>query len=143
MPDLAQAGFTAITRMRAWKWKTLRKEDLTAPNDTPPAMRLLSSSMFARRRIETKPNIDGAKRGIRGPSLDNCSLTAQAGWRACQIRCSIVVSISACHAEDPGSIPGGGVFLSFKFLGRSKSKKAPTVGLEPTTTRLRALRSAD
>ena len=28
----------------------------------------------------------------------------------CQIRCSIVVSISACHAEDPGSISGGGVF---------------------------------
>ena len=26
-----------------------------------------------------------------------------------QFRCSIVVSISACHAEDPGSIPGGGV----------------------------------
>ena len=26
------------------------------------------------------------------------------------IRCSIVVSISACHAEDLGSIPGGGVF---------------------------------
>ena len=26
-----------------------------------------------------------------------------------QIRGSIVVSISACHAEDPGSIPGGGV----------------------------------
>lgn len=26
-----------------------------------------------------------------------------------QIRCSIVVSTSACHAEDPGSIPGGGV----------------------------------
>ena len=25
-----------------------------------------------------------------------------------RIRCSIVVSISACHAEDPGSIPGGG-----------------------------------
>ena len=23
-----------------------------------------------------------------------------------------MVSISACHAEDPGSIPGGGVFLS-------------------------------
>jgi hypothetical protein len=29
-----------------------------------------------------------------------------------QIRCSIVVSISACHAEDPGSIPGGGVLLA-------------------------------
>ena len=26
------------------------------------------------------------------------------------VRCSIVVSISACHAEDPGSIPGGGDF---------------------------------
>ena len=26
-----------------------------------------------------------------------------------QFRCSIVVSIAACHAEDPGSIPGGGV----------------------------------
>ena len=32
----------------------------------------------------------------------------------CMIRCSIVVSISACHAEDPGSIPGGGVFAKFK-----------------------------
>ena len=27
-----------------------------------------------------------------------------------QIRDSIAVSISACHAEDPGSIPGRGVF---------------------------------
>ena len=31
------------------------------------------------------------------------------------IRCSIVVSISACHAENPGSIPGGGVFLTFRL----------------------------
>ena len=29
------------------------------------------------------------------------------------IRCSIVASIPACHAGDPGSIPGGGVFVSF------------------------------
>ena len=29
--------------------------------------------------------------------------------RSEQIRGSIVVSISACHAEDPGSIPGRGV----------------------------------
>ena len=28
-----------------------------------------------------------------------------------QIRGSIVVSISACHAEDPGSIPGRGISL--------------------------------
>ena len=31
------------------------------------------------------------------------------GLPLCQIRGSIVVSISACHAEDPGSIPGRGV----------------------------------
>ena len=29
----------------------------------------------------------------------------------CQIRGSIVVSISACHAEDPGSIPGRGACI--------------------------------
>ena len=29
-----------------------------------------------------------------------------------RIRGSIVVSISACHAEDPGSIPGRGVYSS-------------------------------
>ena len=36
--------------------------------------------------------------------------------RATKIRCSIVVSISACHAEDPGSIPGGGVLFAFASL---------------------------
>ena len=29
----------------------------------------------------------------------------------CRFHGSIVVSISVCHAEDPGSIPGRGVFL--------------------------------
>ena len=33
-----------------------------------------------------------------------------------QIRDSIVVSIPACHAGDPGSIPGLGVSFSFIFL---------------------------
>ena len=33
-------------------------------------------------------------------------------FRMHQVRCSIVVSISACHAEDPGSIPGGGRFVN-------------------------------
>jgi hypothetical protein len=34
-------------------------------------------------------------------------------WRGhvCTFRGSIVVSISACHAEDPGSIPGRGILL--------------------------------
>ena len=36
-----------------------------------------------------------------------------------QFRCSIVVSISACHAEDPGSIPGGGV-----YFGESATQRA-------------------
>ena len=39
---------------------------------------------------------------------------------SCILRCSIVVSISACHAEDPGSIPGGGVFRKMQV-----SKIAP------------------
>ena len=39
-----------------------------------------------------------------------------------QIRDSIVVSVSACHAEDPGSIPGRGVFQ------RAISEKASHVG---------------
>ena len=30
-------------------------------------------------------------------------------------RDSIVVSISACHADDPGSIPGRGVFSFFQI----------------------------
>ena len=29
---------------------------------------------------------------------------------------SIVVSISACHVEDPGSIPGRGAFFFFVFI---------------------------
>ena len=32
------------------------------------------------------------------------------------IRDSIVVSISACHADDPGSIPGRGAFLLLLML---------------------------
>ncbi|CAD5177353.1 unnamed protein product, partial [Musa acuminata subsp. malaccensis] len=30
-------------------------------------------------------------------------------------RCSIVVSIPACHAGDPGSIPGNGVCFNHFF----------------------------
>ena len=33
-----------------------------------------------------------------------------------QSRCSIVVSITACHAGDPGSIPGNGENKLFNFL---------------------------
>ena len=37
------------------------------------------------------------------------------------LRDSIVVSISACHADDPGSIPGRGVFC---FLACQNFKKS-------------------
>ena len=40
-----------------------------------------------------------------------------------QIRGSIVVSISACHAEDPGSIPGRGVSPSAHYAyGQARSE---------------------
>ena len=35
------------------------------------------------------------------------------GIKNATIRDSIVVSISACHADDPGSIPGRGVVLTY------------------------------
>ncbi len=38
-------------------------------------------------------------------------LTEEASFRD-----SIVVSISACHADDPGSIPGRGVIINFCFM---------------------------
>ena len=67
--------------------------------------------------------------GPRGPGfnsrsgpfdIDGVHCTCVLGWSAglacrgcvCTFRGSIVVSISACHAEDPGSIPGRGVLLS-------------------------------
>ena len=43
-------------------------------------------------------------------------------WYALQLRVSIVVSISACHADDPGSIPGRGTF-DFFHLAALKLKK--------------------
>jgi hypothetical protein len=43
-------------------------------------------------------------------SLGNDSANERIGGRALgHLRDSIVVSISACHAEDPGSIPGRGI----------------------------------
>ena len=43
-----------------------------------------------------------------------------------QVRCSIVVSISTCHAEDPGSIPGGGVCTALLLLAL-----LPPIGAQP------------
>ena len=43
--------------------------------------------------------------GLRSYTLN------QHEMRVPQLRVSIVVSISACHADDPGSIPGRGILL--------------------------------
>ena len=47
-----------------------------------------------------------------------------------QIRCSIVVSILACHAGDPGSIPGGGIFGYATFVSFSYSVRAAGAGTQ-------------
>ena len=54
--------------------------------------------------------------------------------RGSQFRDSIVVSISACHADDPGSIPGRGVLFVFaRAWCRRRVTKAHTTprGFEP------------
>ena len=51
-----------------------------------------------------------------------------------QIRGSIVVNISACHAEDPGSIPGRGGYhhttTHASLLGPFKSHRSPILELQ-------------
>ncbi len=49
----------------------------------------------------------GAKLGFKGTSLYNSEF---ANYTLRTFLDSIVVSISACHADDPGSIPGRGVY---------------------------------
>jgi hypothetical protein len=50
-----------------------------------------------------------------------------------KVRDSIGVSISACHAEDPGSIPGRGVFLCFSRISRKlvPASDFPVANAEP------------
>ena len=50
-----------------------------------------------------------------------------------RIRCSIVVSISACHAEDPRSIPGGGVLRDSTRKSARSKKECETRRPPPTT----------
>jgi hypothetical protein len=47
------------------------------------------------------------------------------------LRGSIVVSIPACHAGDPGSIPGLGVFLLGGGTHKHSKKELTTEGIEP------------
>ena len=50
----------------------------------------------------------------RDPATLQAAQSAQDPQQAWQVRDSIVVSISACHAEDPGSIPGRGILVCFR-----------------------------
>ena len=64
----------------------------------------------------------------RGSNLPTQNRQHLVGCRKLSLRDSIVVSISACHADDPGSIPGRGVF----HCGPSAVRKRMTLaGLEP------------
>ena len=61
---------------------------------------------------------------------------------------SLVVRISACHVEGPGSIPGRGEhFLGYQYLydawkaAKSKKKTLAIRGIEPVTFALLARRS--
>ena len=47
----------------------------------------------------------------RARHQEDCSHCCKGGGGDAGFRGSIVVSISACHAEDPGSIPGRGVWF--------------------------------
>ena len=68
------------------------------------------------------------------PSLPGVLPREKASWG---------VSISACHADYPASIPGRGVFRTGMHLyGHSTChKNAPPAGIEPATLRLTAARS--
>ena len=69
-----------------------------------------------------------------GPS-SSCSIP---GFVTCPgptgtpVRCSIVVSISACHAEDPGSIPGCGFFfMPVPLSGRDRPRQSGAIFSSP------------
>ena len=48
--------------------------------------------------------------------LTSCAAHYETDFTMHQFRCSIVVSIPACHTADPGSIPGGGVWWMLVFF---------------------------
>ena len=61
----------------------------------------------------SKPKIAAYRPGFREASpLSNVEHTSIICFLPPRIRGSIVVSISACHAEDPGSIPGRGALVA-------------------------------
>ena len=51
-----------------------------------------------------------------------------------QGRCSIVVSIPACHAGDPGSIPGNGAIFNFSRPNFQMMEKKNDIGVARTRT---------
>ncbi len=57
--------------------------------------------------------------GIRGKwsIASACKMVVS---RSQEVRCSTVVSITACHAEDPGSVPGGGAMVRASMKVRAQ-----------------------
>ena len=42
------------------------------------------------------------------------------------------LALSVCHAEEPGSIPGGGVFVPYPYTGMESTRRALSVHWEDT-----------
>ena len=85
----------------------------------------LSASLHAEWQIQSLWNVGRLQADTMLPRFRvlNCSeamslaVVMCSNQTPCIIRCSIVVSISARHAEDLGSIPGGGVVALRACLG--------------------------
>ena len=81
-------------------------------------------------------SVQGSKLGdVVADARSSCHISFSCEAAIC---CSIVVSISACHAEDPGSIPGGGAGLGTPELWVSHAVMVVTAKLLARSAQQRA-----
>ena len=78
--------------------RSARSENHTTRPNSQPGHRLDAVCVYLERNI-------------------HCAMERALAWHSNQVPGIIVVSISACHAEDPGSIPGRGVGLELITSG--------------------------
>ena len=80
--------------------------------------RVMSDKNWAIKKSEPNRPQDSEVAVLVITAVANAELTSIINCKSLSTsRCSIVVSIPACHAGDPGSIPGNGVFVFlFSFL---------------------------
>ena len=83
-----------------------------------PLVNFSEDQGLPRGNLQLLGNVAGSERVVAGQH-DHLHRDTKAAVK--QILGSIVVSISACHAEDPGSIPGRGALFSIQSLFILKS----------------------